>query len=52
MIASGPAATVSPVLPMIEPSVAEIVAVPVVSAEASPAVLITATSVLEDAQVT
>src|SRR5215468_12491874 len=49
---SGPAATVSPVLPLTAPSVAEMVVVPVATAVASPVELIVAAAVFEDAQVT
>src|SRR5262249_12498645 len=52
VIVSGPAATVSPVLPLTEPSVAEIVVLPVVTAVATPPELTVATLVFEEAHVT
>ena len=52
MIVSAPDATVSPVLPLTVPSVAEIVVVPVDSAVASPDALTNATAVFDDAHVT
>ena len=52
MIVSGPGETVSPVLPLTELSVAEMVVVPVATAVASPPALIDAAAVFEDAHVT
>jgi hypothetical protein len=52
VIVSGPAATVSPVLPLTDPSVAEIVVVPVATAVARPPAATVATAVFDDAKVT
>src|SRR5262252_3578707 len=49
---SGPGVTVSPVLPLTAPSVAEMVVAPAATAVASPAGLIVATAVADDANVT
>ena len=52
VIVSGPGVTVSPVLPLTAPSVAEMVVLPAAAAVASPAALIVAAAVFEDAHVT
>jgi hypothetical protein len=52
VIVSDPATTLSPVLPLTAPSVAEIVAVPVATPVASPPALTVATPVLDDPHVT
>src|SRR5262249_50680879 len=52
VMVSGPGVTVSPVLPLTAPSVAEIVVVPAATPVASPVELIVAAAVLEDAHVT
>ena len=49
---SGPGVTVSPVLPLTDPSVAEMVVLPAATAVTSPAGLIVAVAVFEDAHVT
>jgi hypothetical protein len=52
VIVSPPDGTVSTVLPLTAPSVAEIVVVPPATAVASPAALMVATALLDEAQVT
>src|SRR5262245_50740724 len=52
MMASGPDCTVSPVLPLTEPSAAVMVVPPASPAVPTPAALIVATAVFDDVQVT
>src|SRR5262249_10556882 len=52
VMVSGPGVTVSPVLPLTDPSVARMVVVPAATAVASPVESIVAAAVFEDAHVT